>query len=363
MKTLPVDTAIIGAGLSGLASAVLLSEAGKNICIFEARHIAGGRIRSVFDETNTQYLADLGPTWVWPNYQPVVTEWIKKLDLKVFPQFDTGNAILDYGPDHEAEARFLPGQDGNMRIEGGSQALIDRMVSLLPEGTVLANTKATKVNVLDDKILIATNNGEHSTIEAQKLIIATPPRIAKNTILFQPELPRELIHALDMMPTWMAPHAKVSIIYESAFWRERGLSGRIASRAGPIVEGHDHCSADGSIAALWGFIGWPHEMRIEIGTAKLKEEVLVQLERCFGNDSPNPLSITIEEWSQDPLVASPSDLSGPMHHPSVGPNSLRKPYADNRILFASAETAQTSPGLIEGAFDSANRVAAQILSG
>ena len=144
MKTLPVDTAIIGAGLSGLASAVLLSEAGKNICILEARHVAGGRIRSVFDETNTHYLADLGPTWVWPNYQPVVTEWIKKLDLKVFPQFDTGNAILDYGPDHEAEARFLPGQDGNMRIEGGSQALINRMVSLLPEGTVLCEYKSNQ---------------------------------------------------------------------------------------------------------------------------------------------------------------------------------------------------------------------------
>ena len=197
--------------------------------------------------------------------------------------------------------------------------------------------------MLDDKILIATNNGEHSTIEAQKLIIATPPRIAKNTILFQPELPRELIHALDMMPTWMAPHAKVSIIYESAFWRARRLSGRIASRAGPIVEGHDHCSADGSIAALWGFIGWPHEMRIEIGKAKLKEEVLVQLERCFGNDSPNPLSITIEEWSQDPLVASPSDLSGPMHHPSVGPKQFEKAVREQPDIICKRRDCTNKP--------------------
>lgn len=159
----------------------------------------------------------------------------------------------------------------------------------------------------------------------------------------------------------MAPHAKVSVIYENAFWREQGLSGRIANHSGPIVEGHDHCSADGSTAALWGFIGWPHEMRMEMGEAKLKQKVLAQLKRCFGSDSPDPRSITIEEWSQDPFVTSPNDLTGAMHHPSVGPDRLRRGYAQDRILFAGAETAITSPGLIEGAFDSANRVAAMVL--
>jgi monoamine oxidase len=44
----------------------------------------------------------------------------------------------------------------------------------------------------------------------------------------------------------------------------------------------------------------------------------------------------------------------------VSPDILREPYADGRVLFASAETAVRSPGLIEGALDAAERVVADV---
>ena len=84
-----MDVVIIGAGLSGLTAAVTLQEAGISVQVLEADAQIGGRIRSVRDGASTQAVADLGPTWVWPKYQPVVARWLSKLDIKTFDQFNS----------------------------------------------------------------------------------------------------------------------------------------------------------------------------------------------------------------------------------------------------------------------------------
>lgn len=350
------DVIIIGAGLCGLATALLLHEQGVSVHILEARGKTGGRVRSIFDESTGEYLADLGPSWIWPDFQPVVKRWIDKLALKTLPQYDSGRALIDYGPDHPSRASFLPGQDGNHRVVGGSQAIVDALVDLLPSDAISLSTPANSISANDEGVTISAGD---DTFTARRLVVATPPRIALQSIEWNQAFPGDLENALNMTPTWMAPHAKVVILYMEAFWRMQGLSGRIASRFGPIVECHDHCSPDETAAALWGFIDWQHDVRVKLGE-ELKTHVRLQLKRCFGPDSPEPIAIHIEEWSQDPYVAMSVDLAGPMHHPSVGPDILRQSHFDGRVFFAGAETAKRSPGLIEGAFDAAERVAGAI---
>lgn len=51
-----------------------------------------------------------------------------------------------------------------------------------------------------------------------------------------------------------------------------------------------------------------------------------------------------------------------MSHPNVRPGVLRDSHADSRLFFAGAETAQQSPGLIEGAFNAAERAAKYIIT-
>lgn len=354
-----VETAIVGAGLAGLACALLLAEIGRSVRVLEARERSGGRIRSVTDQATGSYLADLGPTWIWPAYQPVIRRWIDRLGLQIFPQFDTGEAILDYGPDAPPEMRFLPGQEGNVRIAGGPQALVDALIDRLPDGSVMAGATVTAVSQEAGGMVVEVAGGPALTCE--NVIVAVPPRIAATTITWYPGLAPSLLNALNAMPTWMAPHAKAVVMYETPFWRDRRLSGRIASRSGPIVEGHDHCGPGGSPAALFGFIGWPHEMRAQAGP-ELEAHVRAQLMRCFGEDAPAPLSVHIEDWAHDPLVASPDDLAGPMMHPETGPDILRQAHLDGRLWFAGAETAARSPGLIEGAFDAAERICTNLIA-
>lgn len=350
------DLIIIGGGLSGLACAVLAVEAGMTCRVLEAHEKPGGRIRSVVDERTGTFLADLGPSWVWPAYQPVMARWLAKLELETFPQFDQGHAVLDYGPGQPVDAASIPGQEGNERVVGGSEALVQALLARLPEKTVLCSTPATGVAAGANGLAVTVGD---RTFAAAQAIVALPPRVAASALDWAGALPSALQDALGATPTWMAPHAKVAVIYDQPFWRSAGLSGRIASRAGPIVEAHDHCGPDGAPAALWGFIGLSPAARGVLG-ADLERDIRLQLKRCFGEDSPEPLMVRVEDWATNPLVASPDDLRGPMSHPVVAPEGLRQLYLEGKLSFAGAETAQQSPGLIEGAFDAAERAVSSL---
>lgn len=88
-----MDVVVIGADLAGLTAAAVLQEAGADVLLIEAGSKIGGRVKTQRDPGTTQYLADLGPTWVWPRYQPVVERWIKSLGLETFEQFNDGDAV------------------------------------------------------------------------------------------------------------------------------------------------------------------------------------------------------------------------------------------------------------------------------
>ncbi len=63
---------IIGAGLSGLYSAVLLQDQ-YEVTIIEARERTGGRIMTLDGH-------DLGPSWIWP-HQKNILQLIETLGL------------------------------------------------------------------------------------------------------------------------------------------------------------------------------------------------------------------------------------------------------------------------------------------
>lgn len=366
------DFVIIGAGLSGLASAVLLHDAGKSVCLLDAGLVPGGRIQSVYEsdldadlshataEKNGAYLADLGPTWIWPAYQPVVRRWLDKLGLQAYEQFDAGQGLLDQGPGQSPQAVALHRQEGSVRIVGGPQAIIDALVFRLPPDALRTNARATTVQAHTDYLCVQTDNATCAELRAAQVIVAVPARQAVSAVAWQPGLPARLLTALASTPTWMAPHAKVVAVYEQAFWRSTGLSGRIVSRHGPLAETHDHCGVDGMPAAIFGFMAWPPALRAE-RAAQLKDDIRAQLSRCFGPNSPSPVAIVIKDWAQASLLATAADLAGPAAHPVAGPAVLRERHWEARLSFAVSETAQADPGLIAGAFEAAERIEATVL--
>ena len=353
------DVVVIGAGLSGLSAALLLNASGLSVKLLEANDSPGGRIRSIIDPDNGDFLGDLGPTWVWPEHQPILASWLEKLQLESFAQYDTGNTIVDYGPGKEPQAGFIPGQSGNKRIVGGPQALIESLRAKIPSSAVKTNSVVKNICPHEDRVQLTCENGD--TCTATHVILAAPPRILLETIECESFLDSQTISALRSVPTWMAHHAKAVAVFDEPFWRMMGLSGRIVSTEGPLMEAHDHSGPDGAPAAIFGFVGWPHDMRKSRGI-ELEQDIRLQLIRCFGEGAKKPVSINIEDWSSNRFAASQHDLASPMPHPTIGPDILRQSCGGGKIWFASAEAALQSPGLIEGAIESAQRAATNVLN-
>lgn len=76
---------------------------------------------------------------------------------------------------------------------------------------------------------------------------------------------------VDLGPTWMAPHAKYLAVYDTAFWRDQGLSGDARSLCGPLGEIHDAAMPGGS-AVGFGFFGLSAQTRAGIAEDVLRAE-------------------------------------------------------------------------------------------
>ena len=346
--------AIVGGGLAGLTAARRLHDAGLAAMVLEARPRLGGRIDSLVDD-HGRCRGDLGPSWIWPPFQPVVQQWLDHLSLAVFDQYESGDAILDgFAP--QPVRRPLPGQYGMARVVGGQEQFIRAMSAPLPDAHLLTDTPVEAVETTEDGKLRLWVNGR-PTVSAEQVVLAAPLRIIHAHIDLPAALTPQLADTLASTPTWMAAQAKVVVQYDRPFWRSMGLSGRVASRTGPLFEVHDHSFGDDA-AALFGFVATPPGQRHEEG---LREAIIEQLERCFGPPAAAPVSLTIRDWATDPWICAEADLTGPVEHPRVASNQLRQGHLDDRLWFCSAETATQSPGLIEGALSAGDSTANAIL--
>jgi monoamine oxidase len=348
-----MKTLIIGGGLSGLALAERLTNLGQDFHLVEARDRFGGRMET--QHWGSAYF-DLGPAWFWPG-QPRVAELVDRFGLRRFDQYSTGDLIYENEFGHVQRGRGFASMEGSWRIEGGFAALTTALEMCVPASRKRCNAKTTALE-LHNGICTATL-ADGSAIEGDRIVLAMPPRIAE-TIDFSPALPEESAAALASVPTWMAGQAKIVAVFNSPFWRDRGLSGDAMSRMGPMAEIHDASPASGGPYALFGFVGVPPQARLD--QHALRQAAVAQLTRLFGTDAAEPEAVYIKDWAQDPLTATPLD-SRPQHsHPAYGmPEALRGLWED-RVIFAGTEVASNFGGYIEGALEAAD-AALTVLSG
>jgi monoamine oxidase len=236
----------------------------------------------------------------------------------------------------------------------GSGELAKRLAAPLAEHTSLA---APVRRIVHDGrgVAVATDTME---CRARRVVVAVPPWLA-GRIVYDPPLSPERTALTNRFP--MGGAVKVLALYERPFWRADGWSGEVVSDRGAIGIVFDTTKAEGRQPALVGFVeGAAARAWSSRAPDERRKTSLAELAGFFGPEAERPVEWIEQDWVAEPWTGGGSSAFAPPGVLSRYGQTLRAPIG--RIHWAGSETARESFGAMEGAVESGERAAAEVLA-
>ena len=341
---------IIGAGLSGLLTAYRLKKEGIPFKLIEARSRLGGRIHTVFGAAETPF--EMGATWFGKPHQNLI-KLLEELNIHYFEQYMEGTVFFQPFSTSPAQSIQIPVQPPSYRISGGSSYLINTLYQQLDANDVFMNQPVTGIKFLENSVQVTAN----SVFEGARVVLCIPPKLWSKKIVFEPHLSNDLLSIATHTHTWMEDSIKIALTYPQPFWQQENLSGTLFSNTGPITELYDHCNHERSKYALCGFINASFK---SLSYEDRRTSVLNQLKLIFGEKAEAFLDYEECVWSKEEHTFESSNPALYPHQNNGNP-IFNQSFFDGKLLISSAEAASEFPGYMDGAVQSANNVARELI--
>jgi monoamine oxidase len=238
------------------------------------------------------------------------------------------------------------------RFSAGAQELSKRLAAALG-ARVRLSSPVRAISQGDGLVTVRYDGGER---RARRVIVALPPALA-GRISYDPPMPPAREQLTQRMP--MGSVIKCVAFYERPFWRERGLSGEAFCEAGPVNMVFDDSPEDGAHGALVAFVMANRARSLGSPEAR-RAAVLGELSRFFGPEAARPTGYIDQDWSSE--VWSGGCFVGLMPPGALTAygEALRAPVG--RVHWAGTETARVWNGYMEGALESGERAADEVLA-
>lgn len=242
------------------------------------------------------------------------------------------------------------------RFAGGSQLIAERLAQRLGDGAVRLSQPVTSITVSGDRVTCATSTGSFSS---RRVAVSVPPALA-GRIAYEPALPARRDQLTQRAP--MGSVIKCQVIYDEPFWRAEGLCGQATGDGEGSRVVFDNSPQDGSPGVLLAFLEGDEARRLgRVSEQDRRRAVLDSLARYFGPRAARPAGYVELDWQRE-------RWSGGCYGTLFGPNiwtrygqALREPAGP--IHWAGTETATAWAGYMDGAVQSGQRAAAEVLSG
>ena len=242
----------------------------------------------------------------------------------------------------------------SLRVRGGLGQLAERLHEVLGS-RVLLGVPVDAVTQDAHGVTVAAGD---SRWRARRVVCAVPPPLASR-IAWTPGLPPGRVAAHTRMP--MGSVIKFMASYPRTFWREQGLSGEALSTSGPVGLVYDNSSADALHPALVGFfVAQDARDASARSPGERRALALTHLETLFGPEARSVIDYVECDWLSEPYSQGCySALMSPGVMTEVS-TALRAPTG--WVHWAGTETAGEGFGYVEGAVQSGQRVAREILA-
>jgi monoamine oxidase len=259
------------------------------------------------------------------------------------------------------------GQDS--RFIGGSQAISLAMADALGDSLVL-NAPVRSIEHDGDRVRA---RGDSFTVTAKRAIIAVPLPLGAR-LVYDPPLadlgPRGFLREQLMQRHPMASILKVNVIYERPFWRDAGLAGQVTSDAGAVRATFDNTpypdpgSSNVAPGAILGFIEADEARTWSMRTREERyQQVIEDLATYFGPPARSPLG-GINGYYEMTWNREVFSTGGPTANHVPGAiveygSAIRDPLG--LLHWAGTETATRWTGYMDGAVESGERAAQEVL--
>jgi monoamine oxidase len=241
------------------------------------------------------------------------------------------------------------------RFFGGAAEISARLAREL-EGRMVLGSTVRRIVQERDTVLVES---DRASVRAGAVVVTVPPPL-RGRIEYVPALPPVHDALSQKMP--MGAVIKCHAVYDAPFWREAGLNGRAESDTGPCKVTCDNSSPDSEAGVLTGFIlGSDARKWGRREPGERERAVLECFARYFGEEALGPLAYAETDWGTE--IYSRGGYAGvpvPGMLLDHGP-ALAEPVG--RIYWAGAETASEWNGYMDGAVESGERAAREVLSG
>lgn len=308
--------------------------------LIEASSALGGRLLN--DSVHNDI--DLGGAWIWDS-QPRVNSLVTGLQIETFRQ---------------------PDEQSSIRLVGGAAAMIQKLALPIPKETIHLDSPVVSCSLHSstngEKPFVEVKTSNDKVFRARHVVFAAPPKLISKHVQFDPPLQPDKRRAMEASQTWMAGVTKVALVYPKRFW-DYQYSNMGLPRNGPAFQMYDSSTKDSSINALTFFTLVPHNSPAYDDDKTLAQMVAQQLAsvwKAFGqakmaDQSGSFASYHVQRWPKERFLSEDTKPKTINPHPHPVRHLSTTDWG-GMLHFAGSEADRFSPGVMEGAVSSAERV-------